>query len=138
MTNKTLSPTARLIARRIEDLAPEVTQSELARKMGFNKPNMLSMIKTGRADVPFAKIPEIAKALDLDPALLLRTFLKDQWPQFGRVVDQIIGGIVTPAEREWHKLFSEIHLDAPPTDPIDRKICKEILREFARKRNISS
>ena len=128
MTDKTRSAVVKLIARAIEDLAPQKTQTELAKEMGFCKPNMLSMIKTGRADVPFHKIPEIAKALDIDPALLLRLHLKDQWPSFGGVVDKIFGGVLTKNEREWLVLFNEIRVEAPPTDRSDRHVVKEILR----------
>lgn len=128
MTDKAKSAVVKLISRSIEDLAPQKTQTELAKEMGFRKPNMLSMIKTGRADVPFHKIPEIAQVLGIDPALLLRLHLKDQWPSFGRVVDRIFGGILTKNEKEWLILFQEIRVEAPPTDRSDRHIVKEILR----------
>lgn len=133
MTKKTLTPTARLVAPRIEDLAPEKSQAELAKKMGFDRPNMLSMIRNGAAAVPFAKIPIIAQVLGIDAAQLLRSALKDQWPGPGKVVDEVLGGILSPAEREWLKLFSEVHLDWPPSDPLDRKLCKEIMRDFAKR-----
>ena len=38
--------------------------------MGFLKPEMLSMIKTGAARIPFTKLPNVAAALGVDPALL--------------------------------------------------------------------
>jgi len=45
--------TSKLIKRAIESLASEITQSEIARKAGFDRPNMLSMIKHGKARLPW-------------------------------------------------------------------------------------
>ena len=99
MPDENLSLVALMISAAIERLAPRYTQRELAKKMGFLRPNMLSMMRTGNAQVPFTKIPVIAEVLGIDPALLLRTHLRETWPEFGDVVFEIFGGILTEAEQ---------------------------------------
>lgn len=73
--------TSIIISAAIGRLAPQKTQRELARAMGFARPNMLSMLKTGDTRVPFTKIPIIAgsRAIDAD---LLRD-IPDQEQAFG-------------------------------------------------------
>ena len=41
-----------IVSAAIDRLAPRKTQKELAREMGFLKPGMLSMIKTGATRIP--------------------------------------------------------------------------------------
>ena len=75
-----------IVSAAIDRLAPRKTQKELVREMGFLKPGMLSMIKTGAARIPFTKLPNVAAALGIDPALLIRTHLCETWPEFEYVV----------------------------------------------------
>jgi hypothetical protein len=99
--------------------------------MGFATPNMLSMIRTGEANVPFAKIPIVARVLKIDPGLLLRTYLRESWPEDEMVVFSIFGGILTAAEREWLKIFEDIELKLPPANLAQRQCLIEILKERA-------
>ena len=88
-----------IVSAAIDRLAPRKTQKELAREMGFLRPGMLSMIKTGAARIPFAKLPNVAVALGIDPALLIRTHLCETWPEFEDVVMEVFGGVVTETEQ---------------------------------------
>ncbi len=81
---------------------------------------MMSMIRTGRAAVPFEKIPVIARELEIDPALLLRLHLKEVWPEFGAVVDQVLGGVLTDQERKWIRFFEDAGLPEPPSSQKER------------------
>jgi hypothetical protein len=47
-------------------------QREIAREIGYEHANMISMFKTGEAKVPLHKLPLLAKALGVDPTHLLR------------------------------------------------------------------
>jgi transcriptional regulator with XRE-family HTH domain len=94
-----------IVSAAIDKLAPRKTQKELAREMGFLRPGMLSMIKTGAARIPFAKLPNVAEALGIDPALLIRTHLCETWPEFEDVVHEVFGGVLTEAERDWIEFF---------------------------------
>ena len=61
MTNTSKTAVADLVSRHIDMMAPRRNQREIAERIGFKRPNMLSMIRTGRAAVPFEKIPIIAR-----------------------------------------------------------------------------
>ena len=127
MSIKNLSLTTMMISDAIEKLAPQKTQRELAKEMGFMRANMLSMLKTGDAKVPIAKIPIVAEVLGIDPAKLLRTHLWETWPQFADVVFEIFGGILTTAEREWLEFFEEVGMLSPPVDSDRRKKLAELM-----------
>ncbi len=48
----TLSPTAQMLARAIDE--SDLTQREIADRVGVNHPNVLSMMKQGLTRVPLA------------------------------------------------------------------------------------
>ena len=116
-----------LVSAAIDRLAPQKTQKELAREMGFLKPGMLSMIKTGATRIPFTKLPNVAAALGIDPALLIRTHLCETWPEFEDVVHEVFGGVLTEAEREWIDFFEGMGMLSPPVDPEKREKLQKIL-----------
>ncbi|MEP7172696.1 MAG: helix-turn-helix transcriptional regulator [Aestuariivirga sp.] len=129
MPKKPSTIVSTLISSAIDKLAPRMTQRELAVAMGFSTPNMLSMLRTGDAKVPFTKIPVIAAVLDIDPALLFRFHLREQWPEFEEVVFEIFGGVLTRAEREWIEFFNDLDIKLPAT-AVKRKELKNLLRGF--------
>jgi transcriptional regulator with XRE-family HTH domain len=126
MPKENLPLVATMISDRIDRLASHRNQSELAKSMGFKSANMLSMIRRGKAKLPFNKIPIVAKVLDLDAALLLRTHLREEWPEFESAVFEIFGGVLTNTEKAWLEFFVDIGM---PTLPVDREKRQE-LREF--------
>ena len=116
-----------MVSAAIDRLAPRKTQKELAREMGFMKPGMLSMIKTGSARIPFTKLPNVAAALGLDPALLVKCHLREVWPEFEDVVLEVFGGILTANERAWIEFFEGMGLLSPPTEADKREKLQKIL-----------
>ena len=116
-----------IVSAAIDRLAPRKTQKELAREMGFLKPGMLSMIKTGATRIPFTKLPNVAAALGIDPALLIRTHLCETWPEFEDIVHEVFGGVLTETEREWIEFFEGMGMLAPPADPDKREKLQKIL-----------
>lgn len=129
MPKKSPTIVSTLISAAIDKLAPRMTQRELSLAMGFRTPNMLSMLRTGDAKVPFTKIPMIAAVLDIDPALLFRFHLREQWPEFEEVVFEIFGGVLTRAEREWIEFFSDLDIKLPTT-AVKRKELKKVLKDL--------
>lgn len=95
-----LSNTARLIDTAMKALGGRKTQAEVAKAAGFTRPNMLSMIKTGKARLPLERVPALAEALEIDAALLFRLVLSKNWPGYERVVIQIFGAVLTEDERD--------------------------------------
>jgi transcriptional regulator with XRE-family HTH domain len=66
---------AKFVEDRVEELKGTKLQSEIAREAGYKSPNMITMIKQGNAKVAIDRVPDLSKALDVDPALLLRLAL---------------------------------------------------------------
>lgn len=55
-------------------------QVEIAKDLGYPKPNMISMLKTGATKLPLNKVGPMAKALGVDPAFLFRVVMKEYLP----------------------------------------------------------
>ena len=55
------------------------TRKEIADQAGLGKPNMISMLKTGETKLPLAKLGSFAKAVQTDPAHLLKLCLTEYY-----------------------------------------------------------
>lgn len=96
------TPTARLIADRVRDLSHRKTQAEIASEAGFANANMMTFLKNGRNKVPLDRVPSLARALEVDPALLMRLALDQAvGATAARAIVEIFGTPVTENERGW-------------------------------------
>jgi len=70
------------------------SQKEIAEEVGFEKQNVITMIKQGKTKLPLAKIGLMAKALDTDPLWLLKlclsTYQKDSWEALKPIFDEVV------------------------------------------------
>ncbi len=57
------------LEKRVLELRPRKTQIAISAEAGFRQPNMLAMIKGGATKLPLDRVPELAKALECDPAM---------------------------------------------------------------------
>jgi plasmid maintenance system antidote protein VapI len=64
------------------------TQREIALEIGYERPNIITMFKQGRTKVPIEVVPRLAKALDEDPAFLLRMALREYMPEVLKVIEE--------------------------------------------------
>jgi transcriptional regulator with XRE-family HTH domain len=127
------APIAVFLTRAIDALQGTKSQREIAQEIGYEKPNMISMFKRGEAKVPLEKIPQLARAINVDPAHLLRMALQQYNPEFYKVIGLILDNkdIVTENEvaviKEIRKLTGErdIHL----TGDIKKRL-KEAFKGF--------
>lgn len=62
---------AMFLDKRIQDLKGIRNQKEIAKIAGYQNPNIITMIKGGQAKVALDRVPAMAKALDVDVALLM-------------------------------------------------------------------
>jgi hypothetical protein len=90
------------LSHRILEMKPRKTQSQIAAEAGFPNPNMLAIIKAGKAKLPLDRVPALAKALECDPRLLFVLALE----QLGgstteTAIRQIFGTIVSENEIAW-------------------------------------
>jgi len=93
---------AKFISKRIDELKGVKTQSEIATQAGFTNRNFLSMLKTGTSKLPIDRVPDLARALDADPAYVLRLTLEQQLGEVAaRAVDTLLGTHLSKNEREW-------------------------------------
>ena len=92
--------TAKFIDERIERLKGVKSQREIALAIGYDKPNVLSMIKHGDVKLPLDKIPALADAIEVDPAHLLRMAVHDYLPKLEKAFEQVIGYVATKNEHE--------------------------------------
>lgn len=109
------TPAARLIADRVRDLSHRKTQAEIAAEAGFTNANMMSLLKSGKNKVPLDRVPSLAKALEMDPALLMRLALDQAvGVTAAKAITDIFGSPVTENERGW---LTELRDVSDNTDP---------------------
>ena len=106
---------AKFVETRVLELKHKKSQVEIAEKAGFISPNMVTMIKKGATKLPIDRVPAVAKALECDPALLLRLALEQgEGATAATAIFEIIGPPVTRNELVW---ITEIREASGDTDP---------------------
>lgn len=92
-------------------------QVQVAQEVGFDKPNVITMIKQGKTKVPVNKIGSMAKALEVDPVFFLKLCLQEYMPDLMESIIAITGQPpITRNEIE----FIEVIRSANANDP---KLC---------------
>lgn len=82
------------------------TQRQIAEECGFENPNVITMFKTGATKIPLNRVGAIAKALDVDPAYLLRLVLTEYLPDTWQSIEDIVKGtVLTANELQLVRLF---------------------------------
>lgn len=109
------SKLARFLDQRILELKPKRSQAEIAEIAGFTNPNFLSMLKSGVSKLAIDRVPALAKALDCDPAWLLRLALEQaEGSTAAQAIFDIIGAPISENERGW---IAEIRDASGDIDP---------------------
>lgn len=122
---------ARYLERQIDALKGEVTQRDIAAKLGYPKSNIISMFKKGEAKVPLDKIPALAEALHVDVAHLMRLGLEQYWPDKMDVITQVFSRTVTENEYEIVECIRNASHDSDPKATVTQKA--ELRRLFVPK-----
>jgi len=120
----TPSAAAEYLRKQIDALAGIKTQREIALEAGYEKPNVISMMKTGQVRIPLDKVPALAKAIHVDPAYLFRLVMMEYWPDRADAVAQIFGTVTTANEREIIVRIRELTNNTDPalTEKLDNKL----------------
>jgi transcriptional regulator with XRE-family HTH domain len=74
------------------------TQTQIALETGFPRSNFITMLKQGSAKVPIRKVPALAKALGVEPALFLRVVLNEYQPEMLATLESVLGPLPTATE----------------------------------------
>jgi transcriptional regulator with XRE-family HTH domain len=82
-------------------LASCLTQQEVAIKLGYSNPNIITMFKQGTTRVPLDKVVPLARALDLDPGELLREWFATYTPDALPHLQDYLGMLLSSAEKSW-------------------------------------
>ncbi len=122
---------AKYLDRQIEALKGEVSQRDIAVKLGYPKSNIISMFKTGDAKVPLDKIPALAEALHVDVGHLMRLGLEQYWPDKMAVITEVFSRLVTENEMDIIECIRKATHDSDPKATAAQKA--ELRRLFASK-----
>ncbi|WP_421904475.1 helix-turn-helix domain-containing protein [Mameliella sp.] len=76
------------------------TQKEIATDAGYDKPNVLSMMKTGVTKIPVDRAPAIARACGVDPKIMLRIVMEEYHPDIWEVLADTMGDHITMSDEE--------------------------------------
>lgn len=90
------SPTAAKLAAAIE--SSELTQREIADRVGFKQANIISMLKSGETRVPLDRIPALARTLGMDERELLFLAIAEYHPGVHEVLVDVLGLPLSDAE----------------------------------------
>lgn len=111
------SATANLLTAAIE--ACDLTQREIADRVGFRHANILSMIKSGETRVPLNRIPALAQTLGMDGRAFLLLAIEEYHPGVHEVLVDVLGLPLSDAELGIVTMFrmasmrDEIELEGP-------------------------
>lgn len=109
------SQLAKYVKHRVLELKPKKSQLQIANDAGFPNPNMVTMIKNGSSKLAMDRVPSMARALECDPAYLLRLSLEQAiGDTAAQSVMEIFGTPVTSNELGWIK---EIRDASDQSDP---------------------
>ncbi len=110
MINKQVPKTltvAEFLADRIATI--DKTQREIAEACGFDNPNIITMFKNGSTKLPVNRIAPLAKALDVDPAHLLRLVMLEYMPDTWEAIENIMQStVLTSNELQLVRAFREV------------------------------
>jgi transcriptional regulator with XRE-family HTH domain len=85
------------------------TQSQIAAECGFDSPNVITMFKKGQTKLPINRVGPLAKALDVDPAHLLRLVLLEYLPDTWETIENTLQTtLLTANELEMVRAFREV------------------------------
>lgn len=67
------------------------SQKEIAKELGYENQNMITMFKQGRTKVPLNKIGLFAKTLEVNPVHFLRIAMSEYAPETWGAISDLIG-----------------------------------------------
>jgi hypothetical protein len=115
----------------------EKSQRELAAECGYEKPNIMTMFKTGQTKLPLNKVGIFAKALNVDPTYMLKLVLSEYSPETWEAIEGIIGQerTITAPEFELIKFARNVTGNLIPdmSDKENQTVIAEALKRAAKR-----
>jgi transcriptional regulator with XRE-family HTH domain len=120
-------PLHQILARRIDESG--LTQREIASALGYNRSNLVAMIKSGKMRIPISKIPNLADVLGIDRVELMRRALAEYQPEVLETLNQMLQEVVSESER---RLLGELRkMINGPVPPLATAKQREQLKRLA-------
>jgi transcriptional regulator with XRE-family HTH domain len=94
--------------------ASPLTQTEIATRLGYDRPNLITMFKQGSTKVPVNKIGPLARILEVDAVWLLRRALREYSPDLWEALEETLGPRVTANAVE---ILSALRVATDDTNP---------------------
>lgn len=89
-------------------------QVQIAQECGFNKPNVITMIKQGKTKVPLERIGPLAKSLGIDPVFLFKMVIGEYLPTLMESIEAILDGpVLTINEMEFIEVIRSSKVNNP-------------------------
>src|SRR6056297_615624 len=117
MTKKPYQDTelAKYVERRVLELKSKKTQVEIASEAGYPNANMVSMVKSGASKLALDRVPSMARALECDPAYLMRLALEQAVGRTAAAaITEIYGTPVTANEIGWIEAIRDASGNSDP------------------------
>lgn len=93
------------------DLSPK-SQREIAEAIGFDHPNIITMLKQGQTKVPLARVGALARVLDVNAAHLMRMVLEEYIPETWRAIEEAMDRmILSEHEEQLVRRFREMRIE---------------------------
>jgi transcriptional regulator with XRE-family HTH domain len=105
------------------------SQTQIAEEVGFEKPNVITMIKQGKTKVPLNKIGSMAKALEVDPVFFFRMVMNEYMPDLMDMIAAITNQpIITSNEMDFiHVIRSSKVVNPKLRTDAEKKKLKEFV-----------
>jgi len=119
-TNKRITTVAEYVSQQISLVGKD--QVTIAREVGFNKPNVITMIKQGKTKVPLERIGSMAKALSVDPVFFFKLCMNEYLPDLMPAITAITGQpIITENEMEFITVIRSSKVANPKLRTVEEK-----------------
>ena len=106
---------AKYVSQRILQLRPKKSQLQIASEAGFPSPNMITMIKQGASKLALDRVPSMARALEADPAYLMRLALEQAVSEeSAAAIVETFGTPVSQNELGWLQVIRDASDDTDP------------------------
>ena len=106
---------AQYVERRVLELKPVKSQLQIASEAGYPNPNMVTMIKNGASKLALDRVPSMARALECDPAYLMRLALEQAvGDTAAQAIVEIFGTPVSANELGWLEAIRDASDNSDP------------------------
>lgn len=106
----------KFLQKRMDEIKHRKSQYDIAMEAGYHKPNIISMMKNGDAKVPLEKVFILAKAFEVDPNILFRLALEQNFGQQDTyALTQMMNRTMTENELAWVEKIRAYTGDADPS-----------------------